>query len=79
MSFNGASYLHPYAETHTWYRYVKVFAYLPVMCVDSNLVWMKYYYKKYLVFSYKEIDDVCYYRYSLTAEDCIIEKLTEDH
>jgi hypothetical protein len=81
MSFNNSSRLqsYAYAETHTWYRYDKVFAYFPTVCIDSRWVWRKYYYKKYLVFSYTEIDDVSYYQYRLTAEDCIIEKLAEDH
>jgi hypothetical protein len=67
----------PYGETHIWYKYKRKFAVLPKKCIGNRWVWLGVYYKKYMVFSYKEINDIMYFKYSITEEDLIIEKLKE--
>ena len=71
-------YATPMRETHTWYRYDKHFAILPIKCEGGYWVWFNDYYKKYLVYSYKEIQDICYYLYKLTEADAIVEKLSDN-
>jgi hypothetical protein len=60
------------------YRYDKKFALFPIRCKDGYWTWFNHYYKKYLVFSYIEIEDVCYYQYKLTEEDAVVEKLSDN-
>jgi hypothetical protein len=67
----------PVPETRMRYRYDKKFALLPTKCRDGYWTWFNHYYKKYLVFSYEKIRDVCYYQYKLTEADAIVEKLSD--
>jgi hypothetical protein len=64
-----------YGEVDTWFRYDKKFAYLPVKCSSQEWVWMTTYYTKWLVFSYKEMNDVSYPQGCLTEADVLVEKL----
>jgi hypothetical protein len=64
-------------EAKIKYRYDKRFALLPTLCKERNWVWLNHYYKKYLVFSYEEIQDIEHYQYKLTTTDTIVEKLTD--
>jgi hypothetical protein len=66
-----------YADTNVWIKYDRRFAYLPVRCTDNQWYWFTTYYKKYLVFSYEEIDDVMYFQGCMTKADAITEKLVE--
>lgn len=70
---------HTYGETHIWYRYDRKFAYLPVQSTNNEWMWLCEYYKKYIVFSYKEqeIGDISYLQCKLSAEDAVVDKLTE--
>jgi hypothetical protein len=68
----------PMPETRMWYRYDKKFALFPIRCKDGYWTWFNHYYKKYLVFSYIEIKDVCYYQYKLTEADAVVEKLSDN-
>jgi hypothetical protein len=67
----------PVPETRMRYRYDKKFALFPIKCEGGYWVWFNHYYKKYLVFSYEEIRDVCYYLCKLTTADAVVEKLTD--
>jgi hypothetical protein len=66
-----------YGETGIWYRYDKKFAYLPTRSVNNEWLWLCEYYKKYIVFSYreKEIGDISYLQCKLSAEDAVVDKL----
>lgn len=56
--------------------YEKRFAYLPVLCFGHDKrIWLKSYYKKYLVYTFNDIRAISFYMYSLTAQDTVIEKL----
>lgn len=68
-----------FGETGIWYRYDKKFAYLPILSTNNKWMWLCEYYKKYIVFSYKEkeIGDVSYLQSKLSAEDAVFDKLTE--
>jgi hypothetical protein len=68
----------PMMPTEVKYRYDKKFALFPTICKGGYLIWLNHYYKKYLVFYYKEIQDVGYYQYRLTAADTIMEKLSDN-
>jgi hypothetical protein len=67
----------PMMPTEVKYRYDKKFALFPTICKGGYWVWFNHYYKKYLVFSYEEIRDVCYYLCKLTTADAVVEKLTD--
>ena len=66
-----------YETEHRWCRYDKKFAIIPVKCT-CGWIWLKTYYRKYIVYSYKEINDILYFECNLLTEDCIIDKLVED-
>lgn len=77
MGYQVPPFPRPLAETHTWYKYERGYAVFPIKCINDRWVWFATYYKKYLVYSYKEINDICYFRYNITEDDAIIEKLTD--
>ena len=54
-------YATPMRETRMWYRYDKKFSLFPIKCEGGYWVWFNHYYEKYLVFSYKEINDIVFF------------------
>jgi hypothetical protein len=67
----------PIGETRRWYRYDKKCAIFPILCRGRSIVWFGNYYCKYIVYSYKEINDVSYFVCRLTEADCIVDRLIE--
>lgn len=62
------------------YVYKKKFAFWPTKCKFNRTIWLKFYYQKIQI---KTVDafflKLYCNMYNLTSEDCVYEKLTENH